>query len=209
MLGDLLRQSYAVSNPVNLPSTTVGDPANPALGAIFASLGGCVVEDGLYRVHTPVHADAMTALVNERRPSLRGRVRCFGSDWLGRQFALDRARSDNGEPLVLLLEPGTGETLEVPVPVSAFHDTELVEFGEEALAIDFYRRWRLGSGDRVALASDECVGYKVPLFLGGVDDVANLERIDIEVYWHLTGQLAGQAANLPPGTMIDRVEGAG
>jgi hypothetical protein len=35
----------------------------------------------------------------------------------------------------------------------------------------------------------ECIGYRVPLFLGGSDTVENLEKVDLDVYWHLHGQL--------------------
>ena len=34
-----------------------------------------------------------------------------------------------------------------------------------------------------------CVGYKVPLFLGGADDIGDLELADLDVYWTITGQL--------------------
>lgn len=38
----------------------------------------------------------------------------------------------------MMLEPGTGEALVVPVPFSAFHDEELVDYTEEALAKSGY-----------------------------------------------------------------------
>ncbi|MBQ6554892.1 MAG: DUF1851 domain-containing protein, partial [Firmicutes bacterium] len=31
--------------------------------------------------------------------------------------------------------------------------------------------------------------YKVPLFLGGEDDIPNLELCDMEVYWGILSQL--------------------
>jgi hypothetical protein len=34
---------------------------------------------------------------------------------------------------------------------------------------------------------DQCVGYKKPLFLAGVDDVENIELSDLDVYRHLMG----------------------
>lgn len=36
---------------------------------------------------------------------------------------------------------------------------------------------------------DECVGYKIPLFLGGDDHIGNLQSTDLDVYWTLTGRL--------------------
>lgn len=34
----------------------------------------------------------------------------------------------------------------------------------------------------------QCIGYKVPLFLGGKDDVSNLELSDLDVYWYAISQ---------------------
>lgn len=48
----------------------------------------------------------------------------------------------------------------------------------------------------------QCVGYKRPLFLGGKDAVENLELSEVEVYWHLMGQLIRQAKGLPVGTPV-------
>jgi hypothetical protein len=55
------------------------------------------------------------------------------------------------------------------------------------------------------LSSSQCAGYKVPLFLGGKDSLENLEVIDLEVYWSLSGQLRDGARVLPPGSSIGQV----
>jgi hypothetical protein len=47
----------------------------------------------------------------------------------------------------------------------------------------------------------------VPLFLGGADDVSNLERSDLAVYWSLCGQLRRHTVELPPATRIHGVGG--
>lgn len=162
---------------------------DPRLVDLIAMLGGCVAHGGLYRVHKAGSIVARTKMVEEAMPSMRGRVLCFGGDWLGRQFALDNLRSDAGENLVIMLEPGTGEALEIPVTVGRFHDSELVDYADAALATQFYEQWRAASGDDAPIDDRTCVGYRVPLFLGGADTVDNLERSDIEVYWHLMGEL--------------------
>jgi hypothetical protein len=113
----------------------------------------------------------------------------FAADWLGRLFAADSSRTNpDGEPQVLMLEPGTGEALEVPVSVSALHTSELLEAADALVAEPFYRAWRQATDDRQPLLLTECVGYRVPLFLGGSDDESNLERTDMDVYWSLFGQ---------------------
>jgi len=78
------------------------------------------------------------------------------------------------------------------VNLTEFHEDELVQEAHAALAEPFYREWRAESGDDVPLGPGECVGYRVPLFLGGKDEVDNLERTDAEVYWSLTGQMRQQ-----------------
>lgn len=173
-------------------SATVGEWLDLAGGRSFA--------DGLYRVHTRSSARAADALVGHAFQELAGRLACFGYDWLGRQFATDTGRGTSVDPEVMLLEPGTGEAFEVPVPFSLFHDEELVDFTEEALALSFYEEWRRSGG--ASPGPSECIGYRRPLFLGGEDVVANLEVADLDVHWTIMGQLRVQAQGLPEGTRI-------
>ena len=174
----------------------VGDPHAVLLG----EFGGCTFDGGLYRVHTPVSATAANRLVADAFPEFRTRASCFAFDWLGRQFATDRERGAPSDREVLMFEPGTGQVLEIPVPFSAFHDEELVDYTEEALATSFFAAWKAAHGS--PLAFDECVGYRTPLFLGGHDDVENLELSDIDVYWTIMGQLRLQALRIRPGRAI-------
>ena len=162
--------------------------------------GGTSFADGLYRVHTRSSAGASDALVEHAFPEFAGRLACFGYDWLGRQFATDVGRGTTGDPEVMLLEVCAGEAFEIPVPFSLFHDEELVDFTEEALARGFYEQWRRSDGR--APGPSECIGYRRPLFLGGSDVVANLEVADLDVYWTIMGQLRRQAQGMPEGTRI-------
>ena len=178
---------------------------DPQVREVVAALGGCVADEGLYRVHAPIDVIERTRMVEAAMPDVRGRIVCFGEDWLGGQFALDRARVDGSDNLVLLLEPGTGEMLEIPATVRLFHDTELVDFTDAALGVSFYAEWRTSTGDDRPIDDGTCVGYRVPLFLGGADTVSNLERTDLAVYWHLTGELRSGTRDAPSGTPIRSV----
>lgn len=159
--------------------------------------------DGAYRLHRSEDVHRFSALAIDAFPELSGRITCFGADWLGRQFALDSARVADGKQLVLLLEPGTGEALEIPANYSSFHTDELVHHADAAVANSFYRAWRLAGG--LAPAYDQCVGYKIPLFLGGEDKVSNLELCTFETYWGMSTQLLAQVRRLPEGEPIGRV----
>lgn len=159
--------------------------------------------DGAYRLHERDHVQHFTALAAEAFPSVATRIECFGASWLGCQFATDRARVERGERLILLLEPGTGEALEIPATFAAFHETELVENADAAVAVTFYRDWLKAGG--VVPTYAQCIGYRKPLYLGGADNVSNLELVDFAVYWGLASQLLAKVRGLPIGTRVGNV----
>ncbi len=179
--------------------------ATEALDELYAALAGSCLNGGLYRVHTAPGAARWAELAWDELPAFRGRAWPFGVDWLGRQFAVDRDRLGPDGQLCLLLERGTGEVLELPYTVTGLHTDALVDQADAALAVTFYEAWRRETGDARPLLASECVGYRLPLFLGGADEVANLERSAMEVYWSLASQLRHKADGLPEGTRIKSV----
>lgn len=201
---DRFKSAFASTAHTGLPVPTQGqDLTVPDLALIISELGGQTFNHGLYRVlredQLVASRDAMECVF----PEYRGRIIPFAFDWLGRHFASDLARVENGRPLVLMLEVGAGEAMEIPVSALDFHNVELVEYADDALSAPFWNQWRMGNpGD---LAFTNCVGYKVPLFLGGADVVANLEVIDLSVYVEMCGQLRGKARTLPPGQSIRNI----
>lgn len=179
--------------------------STPGYRELMDEFSGCSFEGGLYRVHELATGIAGQKLAVAGFPELAGRVSVFGFDWLGTQAALDFGRMRDEAPQVLLLEPGTGQALEVPVDVVRFHDEEIVDRRDSALASHFFAEWLDANPTNPGLKFRECVGYRVPLFLGGTDTIDNLELVDFEVYWDLLGQLRGQARPLASGTRIERV----
>jgi hypothetical protein len=159
--------------------------------------------DGAYRLHRPEDVATFTVLARTAFPEFAERITCFGVDWLGRQFATDDGRLLDGVPQVIMLEPGTGEALEIPVDQRAFHEHELLDEPDAVAAYSFFKGWLASGGVRPAYT--ECVGYQRPLYLGGSDELANLHIVDLDVYWTLSAQLLAQARSLPVGTKIGRI----
>ncbi|MCK7612651.1 T6SS immunity protein Tdi1 domain-containing protein [Roseibium sediminicola] len=182
--------------PVTLPNAA-------GLQVFLQRCAGQSFNNGLYRVHDIQKTGNLTGLTSEAFPEFSDRIFCFASDWLGRQFALDSGRIEAGEPLILMLEPGTGEVLELPFTFLGFHSDCLPNEADAALAEDFHRDW-IAAG-YAAPKQSQCVGYKRPLFLGGTDDQTNLEVTDLEVYWEISAQLLRRLRGLPPGTPIGNV----
>jgi hypothetical protein len=162
---------------------------------------------GLYRVHDDQSGPRSLAVIADAFPDFAARVCPFSFDWLGRQFAIDSSRVEGGQPLVLLLDPGAGDALEIPQTFTTFHEEELIDFVEAALAVEFFEEWSAANSASLPLQRDQCVGYRVPLFLGGQDLLENLELGDLEVYWSLCGQLRLRTRSLPPGTSINTIRG--
>ena len=202
---DRLLTSFRVTSAPTPGGTAEWPFAQVELDEVFESLGGVCLDEGLYRVHTPASAIEWAGAIAEEFPTFQGRALPFGFDWLGRQFATDRDRTSSSGHLCLLLEPGTGEALELPYTVVELHQSGLIDQADAALAVGFYRSWRHDAEDIEALLYDECVGYRVPLFLGGADETSNLERTDMAVYWSLVGQMFVQSAVSPPGTPVSEV----
>lgn len=179
--------------------------ADDGYQAFSARYAGWTFNDGLYRFHDSNSGPAAATAIGDAFPAFAERAAPFAFDWLGRQFALDSTRWNAGRQQVLLLEPGTGDVLEVPQTFTGFHDEELIDYREPALAESFFKRWQRSDAASLVLGFNRCAGYRVPLFLGGSDTVDNLETIDIDVYWTLCGQLREGIRRLPPGTSIGQI----
>jgi hypothetical protein len=179
------------------------EPRAPGIVEFLSHYGGLSFEGGLYRIHAVTDMAKWTAMVSAVFPGFKDRIFCFSYDWLGRHFALDFKRIENTRCLILMLEPGSGEVLEIPADFHSFHNQELIDYRNEALASEFYESWLSIDGKKPTLT--ECVGYRVPLFLGGKDEMDNLEITDMEVYWSITGQLLAKTRQLPDGAKIGQI----
>ena len=137
------------------------------------AFGGHSFGKGLYRLHGIEDIEAWNTRITEAFPAYRGRIQVFGFDWLGRQFTLDKENENNGQCQILTFEPGTGQVLEIPCNFMEFHNDEIPNYPDACLASGFFNDWL--SVHPSAINHEQCVGYKTMLFLGGSDDIENLE----------------------------------
>lgn len=197
-------ERFIASYGSDLPlSWGAGESSSPTVNEFLKNFGGYSFNNGIYRLFSASASGGWGDLVSRAFPRFSAHIKCFGVDWLGRIFAVDGRRLVGGAPGVVMFEPGTGEALEVPCNIVSFHEEELIDYREEALAESFYLRW-MSSGGRVPLI-DQCVSYKKPLFLGGADVIENLEICDLDVYWEISTELIRQARNLSVGSSIGNV----
>ena len=196
---------YGINRRSSQPAVSGELATPPGASKLIADFGSVSVHHGLYRVHSAADVSDWTQIVTSMFPQFAGHIYCFGADWLGRQLAIDMTRKNpDGEPLTLMLDSGAGEVLEIPATLAEFHNAEIIDYAEEALALGFFEKWR--KIEPRELEPGECAGYKVPLFLSGKDRVDNLKRIDARVYWEIHTQLFRQCESLPDGTKIGRIK---
>jgi len=143
------------------------------------SFGGKTFLNGLYRIHKNEDIAKWNKILKNSFPKFKNEIQVFGYDWLGRNFALDKKRN-----IVLIFEPGTGEILNTQESFVNFHNNEIPQYHDACLASNFFDEW-FKSNNNFILPHNKCVGYKVPLFLNGDDNIENLEISDMEVYWEI------------------------
>jgi hypothetical protein len=172
---------------------------HPDFAQLVEKFGGCVFEQGLYRIHLPDACETWSLAAGEAFPEFRGKLAIFGQDWQGNQFGIKTTAPST----VLLLQIGSGQAFEIADTLQQAHEVEFVEFADEALSIRLWQEW-LAAGGAIP-EFNQCVGLINPLFLGGSNEVENLQLCDTEVYWDITSQLLAQARTLPPGTKIANI----
>jgi len=193
--------NYAVTSSVDNTHSYGGTAKlENALVETIKALGGKSFNNGIYRVCNFEKVEALTSLGEEYFPKLKGKIQVFGYDWLGRLFALDQTSGNRLDSEIVLIEPGAGDALEIPVNIVNFHNSILVGNAEEALAKSFFSEW--SSVSQIKPGLSECIGYKLPLFLGGKDETINLEIADLEVYISICSQLWNKTRTLKPGQTI-------
>lgn len=139
--------------------------------------------DGIYRVFAQEEIEPWRERITEAYPRVEKQFEPFGYDWMGRCFAIDLRTGDH----ILLFEIGEGTVLDIPVDFVTFHNEEIPNEHEACLASELFEQWR--SGHMATLPHENCIGYEMPLFLGGKEQLKNLGEVDMEDYWNTIGSL--------------------
>lgn len=159
-------------------------------------LGGKSFGNGLFRSFSNENIEKWTTIVTEAYPEAQGQFKLFGFDWMGRCFGVS-ARKDESEK-IFMFEIGTGEVFGIPCSLENFLNEEIPLYADDCLAASFFDEWMTINEE--AIPYENCVGYIVPLFLGGDDEIDNLEETDMEVYWDITTQIANTVEDYPDET---------
>ena len=202
----MLDQFRSTFGPITLPNTPQEPPplwedARVAgYREIMTAYAGATCQNGLYRLHTAATATEAERFVTQAFPKYRDRLVCIGVDWLGRQYALNRRRphpADPSEPLLLSFDPEADGADPEPCTFAGFHAGE----GVASCSRERWQEWTIHNPDHSPLAHTDCIGLRIPLFLGGADAPANMAVVNTAAYWRgIISQLSFLAEmSMPPG----------
>ena len=134
--------------------------------------------NGAFRVLKREDLQKWHNVVLELFPNLWTDFKLFGFDWLGRFYA-----TDEKENIIFVFDPATNEVMDLLCGFSFFVNEILPKSAKDILALKLYKNYLKSNREPVY---SSCVGYKIPLYLGGEDTLENLEIIDLEVYWSIS-----------------------
>lgn len=166
----------------------------------FKECSGLSFDRGLYKTHTPNSSLHWSVLIGNYFANFGNKLIPFGYDWMGRQFCIINGKNN----YILMLDPATGEYFELNESIGDFHNHDLIHEKEDVLSQALFNSV-LEYLKIAQIDYSKCIGYKVPLFLNGTDDLNNYEIIDMEVYCEFERQIYEQIKALPPGTKIDSI----
>lgn len=127
-------------------------------------------------------------------PAHARQVVCFGYNWRNLVFALHKTERVGGRPAVCLFDVDYGEASLTAMTLRSLCNEHMVKSPESLLDSALYQEW-IESGGEVP-RHDQCVGHRIPTFLGGADELSNLGVCGIDVHWSLTGQIGGLTGSL-------------
>ena len=169
----------------------------------FSQFEGIIFNQGLYRIYKITEINDWTKIVETVFSDFKDTITCFAYDWLGRQFTLYKPLHSSNKSLVLRFDISSGLILKINKSFQDFHNIELVNNCDNILNSINFDEWIKKSQE--IFTREQCLGYKIPLFLQGEDEISNLEIDNMKMYWQLFGELLKEIKNTSPGTKISRI----
>lgn len=200
MIDDFLKK-YTPSSKIENSSEDYGlysSLPNPFV-ELISKEGGTIFENGIFRIHTFESSLHWALLLERYFADNKRNVYPFAFDWMGRHFCINDKNN-----IIYMFDSAMFEVFTLDRSIDAFFNEDLVEDADDLLNATLFMN-ACQSLQIKELKFDRCIGYKVPLYLGGKDEISNWEILDMEVYWDFMHQIYIQVKDLPDGTKIDKI----
>lgn len=167
---------------------------------ISVDLQGRSFNHGLIRFHSSTSRPRWAGIIkNHIRLSPSETLPLF-FDWEGRNVFFHR---ESGR--TYFVDPSTNEVDWVTQSIVELLEKICSNEGPDVLDEEDFEAARRHLGGP-SLGFDECIGFVLPLFLGGSEEPSNREVTDMEVFWEINRQLTEQTNDLQVGTPIEGIE---
>ncbi len=164
-----------------------------------------VYNDGVYVILNRSDTITLTTLIESVFPTISGKIAPFAVDWMGRIFVSDISiLNDAGAATVTCFDLAEPSSFATDADFEEFHNYTAVDnmnalFNMEQLA-------KYSSSNKFLSDDLNCIGYKVPLFLGGLDSPDNQEITNRSVYLHMLTELWIATSLLPEGSKVAEIK---
>lgn len=135
--------------------------------------------NGLYTIFKKEDIEKWNGIVGEYFSNYKGGFSVFSYDWIGKIYAIE-----NNSKMIIMFDPEEHECYATDMDIVKFHE-EIVNNTDGIFSSNYFNQWLKKNNNKI-IKYGECVGFKVPLSLGGKDELDNLEEIDMDVYWTIT-----------------------
>jgi hypothetical protein len=189
-MSDLLTrfsQKYPPEGAPSLPGPEIGLVDDELLQELWRRFNGCRLGNGLFQLFTPKSAEEWKETLRAIWPEFPFLGLCFGANSLGQIFVAEPEFAGGPLSQVCFFDPVEGKVFVISDTMLEFIEQTLSpsEKDNEVFLPLFFHEW-LSDGNP-APQYGECLGYIRPLFLGGEDVNDNMEVIDMDVHWTVTG----------------------
>lgn len=198
---------FKIDKPIDLGKrivTGTGLFGDSALEEFMSKFAGASFNNGLYRVLNAHEINRTVEMIEFAFPGYADGIIPFAFDWLNRKFCLDIRDPSVKGLQCLIFSHLSNEVLQIPSGVSDFHQKILVDHVDEILDIALFKEL-LNAKGRSSIINSECASLRQPLFLNGAFTVKNMDLIDIDVDWEITGEMLLRSRKAKLGERINSV----
>ncbi len=164
---------------------------------LLLDIGGVSYNKGLYTIHTFDSSLKWARILTNYFSGFKDEILPFAYDWNGRHYCVPR----RGYEDIYMFDPTDLKDYKLNDDLINFHNYTVVDgldmFDENYFSevLDFLKV--------DGLKENNCIGYKIPLFLNGNPNSLNCEVINMNDYWLTQYRINENIKHIPEGSTIN------
>ena len=167
---------------------------------ISVDVQGRSFNHGLIRFHSSASRPRWTEIIKDHIRLSPSETLPLFFDWEGKNIFYHR---ESGR--TFFVDPSANDVDWLTQSIAELLDKVCSDEGPDILNEEDFEAARQHLGEP-SLGFEECVGFVLPLFLGGSEEPSNREVADMEVYWEINRQLTEQTKDLRAGISIEGIK---